>query len=170
MHVLFTLLISCLPPYAGPAENRVASGNPAFEVAMPAPASDSLHLSLELPHRVAPGEPVPVILRARNVSGRALDLYLRGRTIAFDIVVSDENDEVVWRRLEDELIPAILRIETLDPGEVLEVEERWDQRSNSSDPVPPGSYRVRGLFLTEGDPLITPEHSLRIIPEAEPRR
>jgi hypothetical protein len=94
--------------------------------------SDSLRLHLDVPDRVRTGEPVPIGIRVQNVSGGPLDLYLRGRTIAFDIVVSREPGEIVWRRLEGEVIPAILRIETLRPGEVLELSDVWDRTALSA--------------------------------------
>jgi hypothetical protein len=125
--------------------------------------SDSLRLHLDVPDRVRTGEPVPIGIRVQNVSGGPLDLYLRGRTIAFDIVVSREPGEIVWRRLEGEVIPAILRIETLRPGEVLELSDVWDQRDDHGRAVPAGSYAVRGEILTEGpEPLTTPPRRLRI--------
>lgn len=105
---------------------------------------------------------MPIVLRAENVSGEILELYLQGRTIAFDVVVTDADEHVVWRRLEGEIVPAILRIETLEPGAVLELEARWDQRSNAGEPVAPGRYTVRGEVLAEGDPLVTPTAGFRI--------
>ena len=131
---------------------------------MPPALPDSLHLTLGVPREALAGEPVPITLRVENVSGRALDLYLRGRTITFDIVVTDEAGREVWRRLEDEMIPAILRIDTLEPGATLELVEAWDQRSNLGEPVPPGHYRVHGELLTEEQPLLTPAEPLRIVP------
>jgi hypothetical protein len=56
-----------------------------------APAvSDSLRLSLDLPRTIRAGAAVPISLHVENTTDRTLDLYLRGRTIAFDLVVSDE--------------------------------------------------------------------------------
>lgn len=126
--------------------------------------SDSLHLWLELPNRVRAGEPVPIALRVKNVTDRPLELHLTGRTIAFDLIVALEDGTVVWRRLEGEVIPAILRLETLGPGETLTLEETWDQRSNAGETVGPGTYTVRGELLTEGEPLVAPSVSLRIEP------
>lgn len=129
---------------------------------MPATVSDSLRLWLELPEQVSAGEPVPVTFRVENISDGPLDLYLTGRPIAFDLIVEDEGGTVVWRRLEDQVIPAILRIETLAPGERLELDDTWDQRSNAGEPVAPGAYTVRGELLTEQEPLVTPAVPLRI--------
>lgn len=129
---------------------------------MAAAVSDSLRLETRVPERVSAGEPVPVVLRAENVSGGTLDLYLQGRTVAFDVVVTDAGGRVVWRRLEGEIVPAILRMETLEPGAALELDARWDQRSDAGEPVAPGRYTVHGELLTEGDPLVTPAARLRI--------
>jgi hypothetical protein len=126
--------------------------------------SDSLRLSLGAPARSATGTPLPYTLTVENVSGRALDLYLRGRTIAFDIVVLNTAGVPVWRRLEGEVIPAILRLETLAPGQLLELSDRWDQRDNAGRTVPAGDYSAYGEVLTEGAPLRTPNVTLRIVP------
>lgn len=126
--------------------------------------ADSLELGLEVQEQARIGEPVRITFRAENMSGRTLDLSLRGRTIAFDVIVSDAEGVVVWRRLQDAVIPAILRIETLEPGGVLEVDDTWDQRTNAGDPVPSGTYTLRGELLTDASPLRTPETSLRIAP------
>jgi hypothetical protein len=129
-----------------------------------APVSDSLDLRLEFPEQVPQGEPIRITLRIENVSGAPLDLYLRGREVAFDLVVAAEDGQEVWRRLQDAVIPAILRIETLEVSEVLELMHEWDQRSDAGDPVAPGEYLVRGELLTETEPLSPAVGRLRIEP------
>jgi len=124
---------------------------------------DSLHLELLLPSRVRTGEPVPIRLRAQNVTQRALDLYLRGRTITFDVVIARASGDVVWRRLEGEIIPAIVHLRPLAPGERLDVETVWDQRTKNGRAVEPGEYVAHGLLLVEGEPLRTPPTSLKIL-------
>ena len=137
-----------------------ATTPPATAVIDPAP--DSLGLELVVPPRVREGEAVPIRLRLQNRSGRPLDLYLRGRTITFDVVVSRPSGEVVWRRLEDEIIPAILHLRTLAPAEQLELNTVLDQRTNLGSPVGSGEYVARSLLLVEGDPLRTLSVPLRI--------
>ena len=102
-------------------------------------------------------------MRVQNVSDGALDLYLTGRPIAFDLIVTDAEGSVVWRRLEGEVIAAVLRIETLNPGAILVLEDRWNQRSNAGEPVAPGPYTVRGELPTESGPLVTTTSPLRIV-------
>lgn len=150
-----------MPPEQRPATEAVVPGETQEDPAQPAP-SDSLRLLLELPERVPPGRAVPITLVVENLTDRPLDLYLRGRTIAFDLTVRRADGGVVWRRLEDEVIPAILRIETLQPRGRLELRAEWDQRTNAGEPVPPGDYEVQGELLTEQDPLATPHVRLRV--------
>jgi hypothetical protein len=126
-------------------------------------ASDSLGLDLVLPPRVRVGEPVPIILHVQNRTQRALDLYLRGRTITFDVVIDRPGGEVAWQRLEDEIIPAIVHVRVLPPNERLEIETVWDQRTNQGKPVEPGEYTARGFLLVEGYPLETSPVLLRIL-------
>ena len=131
---------------------------------MPASVSDSVRVALEAPRRVRAGEPVRIVLRLENISDRTLDLYLRGRTIVFDLIITRKDGSVLWRRLEDEAVPAILRIETLEPGAVIELEDTWDHRANDGAPVSSGEYGIRGEILTELEPLVTASASLRIDP------
>lgn len=128
-------------------------------------ATDSLDLELQLPARVRAGAPVPIRLRVRNRTGRSLDLYLLGRTTTFDVVIAGSGGKVVWRRLEDEIIPAIVHLHPLAPAEPLEAEAVWDQHTKGGKRVAPGEYTVRGLLLVEGEPLETPPATLRIDPD-----
>jgi Intracellular proteinase inhibitor len=127
-----------------------------------APAPDPVRLELLLEPRAPAGVPVRIRLRAENVTQRPVDLYLRGRTVTFDVVVAQAAGGVVWRRLEGEIIPAIVHLRPLAPGERLEVETEWDQRTNDGKPVEPGDYVVDGSLLTEGEPLRAPQRPLTI--------
>lgn len=127
-------------------------------------SSDTLRLWVEVPERTPAGESVPMTVHVENVSGRDLELHLRGRTVAFDLVVSDPEGREVWRRLEREVVPAILRLDNLADGDVLELTDAWNQQTGAGEPVPAGLYRVRGELLTEGEPLLTPEIPLQIDP------
>ena len=131
---------------------------------MTAPAQPSLRLSVVAPGEVRAGETVPIILRAVNTSDRPLDLYLRGRTIAFDVVVTRADGDTVWRRLEGQIIPAILQLRTLAPRETLELRADWDQSDNRGRRVSAGVYTVRALLLTDSAPLATDAAELRVTP------
>lgn len=128
----------------------------------PDDAADTLAVELESPYEVGSGEVVRLTIRLRNTAERPIALHLLGREIAFDLVVRDAGGAVVWERLEGETVMAILRLETLGPGEALVLEGTWDQRTHEGAPVPPGAYSVQGSVPTDGEPLLTPAVPLRI--------
>ena len=119
-------------------------------------AQEGAVVSLDVPPSVAAGAPVPIRLRVKNETAAPLDLYLRGRDVAFDITVADSTGDVVWRKLEGEVTQAILQLRTLAPGEVMELSHTWDQKSQRGSPVPPGRYTVRGSVLTDGRTTLDP--------------
>jgi hypothetical protein len=155
-------------PFPTPVLERLMSGAQEGRAGPGGTHADSLHLSLEVPDRIRSSEEARLTFRVVNVSGGPLDLYLRGRTIAFDLVITGESGEPVWSRLHDEIIPAILRVEHLAAGDTLVLRDSWDGRTNTGDPVPPGTYGVQGVLLTEGDPLRTPVRCLEV--EGDGRR
>jgi Intracellular proteinase inhibitor len=128
-----------------------------------AAANHPVRLELEVAPRVRAGAPVRIRLRARNVTQRTVDLYLRGRTLTFDVVITRADGEVVWRRLEGETIPAIVRLRPLAPGEKLDAATTWNQRTNAGRAVGPGDLIVEGSLLLEGEPLRAPPRPLTIV-------
>ena len=106
---------------------------------------------LEVPGRVQTGGAVRILLSLRNTSDQSVDLYLRGREITFDVIIENARGDVIWQRLEDAIVPAILQIRTLTPGEMLASSTTWDQRDSNGVLAPPGEYAVRALLLTESE-------------------
>jgi hypothetical protein len=159
---LVVLALACRPNRASTPSAAAPPATTPSDTALMGTAPDSLSLELVLPPRVRAGEPVPITLRVENSTGRTLDLYLRGRTITFDVVVARAGGEVVWRRLDDEIIPAIVHLRPLAPGERLEIEAAWDQRTKQGARLEPGEYVARGFLLVEGDPLETPPAAFRV--------
>jgi hypothetical protein len=104
-----------------------------------------------------------ITLRVQNLTGHAIALYLRGRTATFDVIVARPDGVIVWRRLEDEIIPAIVSVRALAPEEQLELKAVWDQRTKHGKRVAPGEYTARGLLLVEGNPLETPSVRFLIV-------
>ncbi|MFL5494329.1 MAG: BsuPI-related putative proteinase inhibitor [Gemmatimonadales bacterium] len=126
---------------------------------------DSMTLHLTVPPRVRAGEPVPITLTVTNRGTTPRTLYLKGRPIAFDIVVRRKGGEVVWRRLRGATIAMVLRVETVPPGDSLRFEETWPQRTQSGAPAEPGDYTVTGELPTDGpEPLRSAAAPLRIDP------
>jgi hypothetical protein len=126
------------------------------------PPADSLRLELAVPAEARVGSTIPITLRATNAGDQPVDLYLRGRTITFDIIVRHDRGDVVWRRLQNEVIPAILRIETLAPNQVLELHASWSLGPTAGDPVTPGTYVVEGVLFTDGPELRTAPGSVHV--------
>jgi hypothetical protein len=123
-----------------------------------------IRFEIDLPSEVTAGEPVPITLRARNAGDTPVELYLRGREIAFDITVTSATGQIVWRRLEGRTVPAILQIKTLGPGETLELRDVWDQQTSAGTPAEPGLYAVEGTLPGDSRrPRKTPAAPLRII-------
>lgn len=128
---------------------RLAGGNPC--------------VTLHAPETVSTGKPVQIFIRVQNKSAEPLTLYLRGREATYDFVVTARDGGTVWRRLEGEIVPAILRLEVLGPGQTLEFGGVWPQRDNGGELVAPGSYTIRGTVLSDGSAkLESPAISLRI--------
>ncbi len=107
-------------------------------------------VTLHAPETVPAGTAIPIAVRIENKSAEPLELYLRGREIAYDVLVTAPGGDVVWRRLEGEVVQAILRLEVLGPGQALEFRDSWDQRDNAGELVAPGVYTIRGAVLSDG--------------------
>jgi hypothetical protein len=146
------------------ASVRDTTRQAALRAPMTTTSPVSLRLELDVPARVASEDSVPLTLRARNTGSRPLELYLRGRVIAFDLVVADQSGAVVWQRLQDQAIPAIVQVKVLGAGDALEFRHTWDLRTNRGRPVPPGRYTVVGLLLRdEVEPFRTPPAQLEVV-------
>jgi hypothetical protein len=152
------VLLGCAdePPLERPRDTTVP------ESAVTSLPADSLLLDLNVPPEVRAGEPLLVTMRVRNPASRAVDLALHGRSPTLDVIITRPNGDTVWHRLAGEVLPAILSLRTLAPGEQLEMSTRWDQRTPQG-PAAPGEYVVRGLLLTDGAPLATGPARFRIL-------
>ena len=160
IHVLdVALVVSALACRADTPEAHApdsSSRTISPETAVSDAVSDSLRLELLLPRSARAGEPISIRLRVENRTQHRIDLYLRGRTPTFDVIVARSDGVVVWHRLEDEVIPAIVSFRALAPGDHLELAATWNQRTKKRQTVGAGSYTARGLLLVEGSPLETP--------------
>lgn len=125
---------------------------------------DSLRFQVVAPDSVRSGQPVPIILRLVNSGDKPATVYLQGRPIAFDIAIRGTDGAVVWRRLEGQVVSAILAVRELAPGEALTFADTWRQADNAGGPVPPGEYTVTGSLATDREPLLTPPARIRIVP------
>ncbi|MDP2950144.1 MAG: BsuPI-related putative proteinase inhibitor [Chloroflexota bacterium] len=83
----------------------------------------------------------PVSLTVVVAAGEPITLYYR-TTQRFDIVVTDSEGREVWRWSQGKAFSQVLEQVELKPGEPMAFTERWDQRDNDGQPVPPGNYSV----------------------------
>lgn len=158
------LFAACAPKDRDVAARAAADdAPPPVDTARPMSApDDSVQLALLVPRSVARGAPVAFTLRIRNVSGRALTLYLRGREITFDVVVTGAGGQAVWRRLEGAAVPAIVRLEEMAPGAELSLPATWDQQGADGRPVADGEYRAHAELLTQDAPIVGAAVAFRI--------
>jgi hypothetical protein len=116
-------------------------------------AADSVKLSVAAPATVRRGAAIEFTLVVTNPLDRGLTLYLRGREIAFDLIVRSPDGTERWRRLANRPIPAIVKVQDLGPRASLRLRATWDQRDGRGKPVEPGKYRVHAELLTDREPL-----------------
>jgi intracellular proteinase inhibitor BsuPI len=109
-----------------------------------------LEFTASAPAAARVGHPVPITLRLHNPTDRPLEAHFLGRTVAFDIVVTDASGNAVWRRLGEGAVPSILQIRTLAAGETMEWRDTWV-------PAAVGRYRIQGVLPSDdAEPLRTP--------------
>jgi hypothetical protein len=157
--VLAAVMAACDSDHRSGAAGRTGDSE------MPMTATpDSVTAMLDGPQSARLGVPVTFVLRVRNEAAQTTTLYLRGREIAFDVVLTDTNGREIWSRLHDQVVQAIVRVEQVDPGQSIELRHTWNQHDNLGRPARPGEYNVQGLVLTDGAPIRTPARRMRILP------
>ena len=114
---------------------------------MGAPLPPGVTLTMDAPARVRLGDSLAVVVRIANTGRAPATLYLRGRDITVDLEVRNDAG-VAWRKLENAVIPALLRLESLAPGQRIELTEHWT-------PTQRGSFTVVAMLLGERDPYVT---------------
>ena len=129
---------------------------------------ESITFSVETASQAPYGETLPLTLVLKNLGEETLRFY-RGpsspRLRGFGIQ-RFRGMELVVR--QDRQLP--LDIETLEPGETLELSGEWEQVDNQGNPVPAGEYLVRGvLFLEPPEKLVTSAHRVEVLPDAGTR-
>lgn len=145
-----TIMILLLAAAACSAPGNAPDRDPTRPSSPTAPAP--LLLRLEVPGEVRAREPVPMRLVLENHGDQPVEVGLGGAPIAFDFIVLDPDGQEVWSRLEGLAVEAILRPQTVGPGEAVDFLDAWDQRDNRGRRVAPGSYRVRGVLPVVGEP------------------
>lgn len=117
---------------------------------------------LDAPDSARAGTPVDFRLVVTNDLPAPVDLYLRGREPTIDVEVARPNGDVVWRRLDGSLIPAVLQLYTLPSGGHLYVAATWDLQVGGK-PVSAGEYVVNASLLGDDSPIRAPARRLAIV-------
>lgn len=131
------------------------------------PLGDIIH-SLELPPQVPYGETVTMKQTLRNAGDETVVVSL-GYRPSHDFIVNTTEDDLVWHWLcaKVRLLPIVDH--TLEPGGMLEFVGEWEQVDTRGDPVPPGTYIVRGTLsgvdeAYEGDEMfVTDALELKVL-------
>jgi hypothetical protein len=132
------------------------------------PDREQIRFDIEAPQRLPSGEPVPITLIIGNTSDRHVDLYVTGRPVAFDIVITSADGTVVWRRLEGQTVAAILQVLELRPHSTFELRDDWMQRTNKGVAVEPGRYKIVGeLIMERQGSLVSRPANLEIVAAPE---
>jgi hypothetical protein len=149
------LLVALLSAAQPPAQAGAADVEPAVR---------ALALALEVPPEVPRGATLPLTLRLKNASDQPVEIALGGRP-AHDFVITQANGTAVWRWTHGQVVPQILALITLSPGQELEFTAEWAQHDNAGTPVAAGDYWVRGM-VNLGPPgwLETQPTCLRVAP------
>ena len=81
-----------------------------------------------MPPEARAGDSVSIVLRLVNDGSVPVDVPLQGRPVAFDVSVTRPDGSLVWRRLEGEVVTAILQLRSVPAGDTLVFQANWDQR------------------------------------------
>ena len=126
---------------------------------------DIIH-SLEVVPQAAYGETVMMKQTLRNVSDERVQLAL-GNDPSHNFIVNTPNCEYVWDWLYGTALFTPIRFITLEPGAVKEFIGEWEQADTMGEPVPPGTYLVRGLVdvvFTDRN-FVTEALELKVLPK-----
>ena len=121
-----------------------------------------LRVRLEAPEFASQRERIEYSVVLENEGAGTIEAHLQGREPIHDLTVTGNGGEIVWRRLKGEISQAILRIDTLAPGEALRIAGAWDQRDSDGYYVEPGFYTLQATVPTDTGPLISQDCLLQI--------
>jgi hypothetical protein len=140
-----TLLIVCVGMLSGCGRADDNSPQPS-----PAPLGLVLTLNVGSPD----GGIIPLDLALSNPGGQAASFNLGGALStkgdgAFDFYVTGGGDAEVWDLLHGQAALLDLFPVTLEAGQQMTFQGKWDQRDNQGQPVQPGTYHVFGALYCQ---------------------
>ena len=118
--------------------------------------------SLEVASQADYGETVPMKLTLKNNSDEPVQFYTG--SLPHDFVVATVHGQEVWHWRCGKTFPANLVEVNLEPGEELVSVGEWEQMNNWGEPVPAGTYLIRGMLTLEPDGRFsTPPQKLEVL-------
>ena len=150
---VFEIEVGC----QGGALRRIEVGIPPSEELRRA-----IDYSLDVVSQAAYGETVSMTLTLRNSSDAPMQFDTGGSL--HDFVVATVHGQEVWHWRCGKVFPAILVERNLEPGEELVLVNEWEQMNNWGEPVPAGTYLIRGMLIFEpAGILATPPQELEVL-------
>ena len=122
----------------------------------------AIDYALEVVFQADYGETVSMKLTLKNSSNQPVQFYTDGT--GHDFVVATVYDQEVWHWRCGKTFPAVLVEISLEPGEELVLAGEWEQMDNWGEPVPAGTYLIRGMLIMEpAGILATPPQELKVL-------
>ena len=150
---VFEIEVGC----QGGALRRIEVGIPPSEELRRA-----IDYSLEVVSQAAYGGTVSMKLTLKNRSDAPVQFYTGSSP--HDFVVATVHGQEVWHWRCGKTFPAIMRQIKLEPGEELVLVGDWEQMNNWGEPVPTGTYLIRGMLIFEpAGILATPPQELEVL-------
>ena len=107
---------------------------------------DHIIHSLEIAPQVPYGETVIMKQTIRNIGDEVVGFSLPGTYI--NVVVETSDGQHVWHSWHGKAYFPGISFEDLEPGDEWVFTDEWEQVDNRGEPVPPGTYLVRGYLDT----------------------
>ena len=101
-------------------------------------------------------------LTLKNSSDAPVQFYTG--SAPHDFVVATVHGQEVWHWRCGKTFPAVLVERNLEPGEELVLVNEWEQMNNWGEPVPAGTYLIRGMLIfVPAGILATPPQELKVL-------
>ena len=122
----------------------------------------AIDYSLEAVSQADYGETVSMKLTLKNSSDGPVQFYTGSPP--HDFVISTPGDHEIWHWMCGQTSQANLVEINLEPGEELVLVGEWEQMNNWGEPVPAGTYLIRGMLTLEPDGRFsTPPQELEVL-------
>lgn len=139
----------------------VACGEKA-EDSRPTQMSEAIELHVEAPEQAAVGDLVNLRLIVENRSLAVAELRGARPYDRYSFVVTDQAGQEVWRSRFGEDMWAVEVRWTVAPMQEIVYDEIWNTMGNDGEPVPPGTYFVRGTVELTGPTVTSPDVEITI--------